>query len=29
VIVWLVGLAVIILLFSKESRPFFSKQAPR
>jgi len=29
VVVWLVGLAVIILLFSKESRPFFSKQAPR
>ena len=28
VIVWLVGLAAIILLFSKESKPFFHKQAP-
>jgi hypothetical protein len=29
VIIWLVGLAAIILLFSKESAPFFSPQAPR
>jgi hypothetical protein len=29
VIIWLVGLAAIILLFRKESGPFFSKQAPR
>jgi hypothetical protein len=28
VIIWLVGLAAIILLFSKESGPFFSKRAP-
>jgi hypothetical protein len=28
VIIWLVGLAAIILLFSKESSPFFSKRAP-
>ena len=29
VIIWLVGLAAIILLFSKESGPFFSRQAGR
>jgi hypothetical protein len=29
VIIWLVGLAAIILLFSKESRPFFSRPASR
>ena len=28
VIIWLVGLAAIILLFSKESAPFFSQRAP-
>jgi len=28
VIIWLVGLAAIILLFSKESGPFFSPRAP-
>lgn len=29
VIIWLVGLAAIILLFSKQSGPFFSRQTPR
>ncbi len=28
VIIWLVGLAAIVLLYSKESGPFFSRQAP-
>jgi hypothetical protein len=28
-IIWLVGLAAIILLFSKESGPFFSRPASR
>jgi hypothetical protein len=29
VIIWLVGLAVIVLLYSRESTPFFSRQPPR
>jgi hypothetical protein len=29
VIIWLVGLAAIVLLYSKESAPFFSRLAPR
>jgi hypothetical protein len=29
VVIWLVGLAAIILLFRKESAPFFAKPAPR
>jgi hypothetical protein len=29
VIIWLVGLAAIVLLYRKESGPFFSRQAPR
>lgn len=29
VIIWLVGLAAIVLLYSKQSAPFFSRQAPR
>jgi uncharacterized membrane protein YiaA len=29
VVIWLVGLAAIILLFNKQSAPFFAKPAPR
>jgi hypothetical protein len=29
VIIWLVGLAAIVLLYSKESAPFFSGRPPR
>jgi hypothetical protein len=29
VIIWLVGLAAIVLLYSKESAPFFGRQPPR
>jgi hypothetical protein len=28
VVIWLIGLAVIILIFNKESRPFYSQSAP-
>jgi hypothetical protein len=28
VVLWLIGLAVIVLLFRKESAPFFARQAP-
>lgn len=29
VLIWLAGLAAIVLLYSKESAPFFRRQAPR